>query len=75
MRTVFLATVLAAPAAGASWLAWRVLDSLLGRSLVPQLASLAGALAAGALVFLALARLAGMQELRLFRLLKSPEAG
>jgi putative peptidoglycan lipid II flippase len=52
-----------AVAAGVAFGAWLGLDELLGRSLLAQIAAVGGAVAAGAAVFLALARILRLREL------------
>jgi putative peptidoglycan lipid II flippase len=57
--------------AGASYGVWRLLDEALGRGVLGEIASLGGGLAAGALVYLAAARLLRIAELeQITRLLR-----
>jgi putative peptidoglycan lipid II flippase len=63
--------VAAALAAGASYGAWRLLDSVLGTGLVAQLLTLGAGLAAAGLVYVALARALGLRELEALLLLRA----
>jgi putative peptidoglycan lipid II flippase len=64
-------TIAAAALAGISWLVWDGLDAALGRGLAGQIVSLGGGLAAGGLVYLAVARLLRIAELdQIARLLR-----
>jgi putative peptidoglycan lipid II flippase len=64
-------TIASAALAGASYGVWRLLDQALGRNLIDQIVSLGAALGAGALVYLALARLLQIAELeQIVRLLR-----
>ena len=74
IRTVTTTLLFATAAAAAAYASWYGMDALLGRGLAAQVASLAVALAAATVVFLALARAAGMRELDLFRNLRSTAA-
>ncbi|HSS41005.1 MAG TPA: murein biosynthesis integral membrane protein MurJ [Solirubrobacterales bacterium] len=56
-------TVAAAALAGVGWVVWDVLDQVLGRGLVGQIVSLGTALAAGGLVYVAVAKLLRVAEL------------
>jgi putative peptidoglycan lipid II flippase len=56
-------TVAAAGLAAISWIVWDVLDDLLGRGLLGQIASLSIALAAGLAVYLSVAKLLRLAEL------------
>jgi putative peptidoglycan lipid II flippase len=56
-------TVAAAALAGVGWVVWDVLDQILGRGLVGQIVSLGTALAAGGLVYVAVAKLLRVAEL------------
>ncbi|MFN8217471.1 MAG: murein biosynthesis integral membrane protein MurJ [Solirubrobacterales bacterium] len=56
-------TLAAAALAGVSWLVWDVLDQALGRGLGGQIASLGAGLAAGGVVYVAVARLLRIAEL------------
>ncbi len=63
--------VAAAALAGVSYLVWDVLDGALGRDLIGQIASLGAGLAAGGLVYVAVARLLRVAELdQILRLLR-----
>jgi len=63
--------VAAAVAAGASYGAWRALDSVLGTGLAAQLLTLGAGLAAAGLVYVALARALGLRELEALLLLRA----
>jgi putative peptidoglycan lipid II flippase len=64
-------TIAAAALAGVGWVVWDVLDQILGRGLLGQIASLGTGLAAGGLVYLALAKLLQIAELeQMTRLLR-----
>jgi len=63
--------VAAAVAAGASYGAWRALDSVLGTGLAAQLLTLGAGLAAASLVYVALARALGLRELEALLLLRA----
>ena len=63
--------VAAALAAGASYGAWRGLDSVLGTGLLAQLLALGAGLAAAGLVYVALARALGLRELEALLLLRA----
>ena len=63
--------VAAALAAGASYGAWRGLDSVLGTGLFAQLLALGAGLAAAGLVYVALARALGLRELEALLLLRA----
>jgi putative peptidoglycan lipid II flippase len=64
-------TVASAALAGVGWLVWDVLDQALGRDLIAQIVSLGIGLAAGALVYLAIAKLLRVAELeQIMRLLR-----
>jgi putative peptidoglycan lipid II flippase len=56
-------TVAAAALAGVGWVVWDVLDQILGRGLGGQIVSLGTALAAGGLVYVAVAKLLRVAEL------------
>jgi putative peptidoglycan lipid II flippase len=56
-------TLAAAALAGVGWVVWDVLDQILGRGLVGQIVSLGTALAAGGLVYVAVAKLLRVAEL------------
>jgi putative peptidoglycan lipid II flippase len=56
-------TVAAAALAGVGWVVWDVLDQILGRGLGGQIVSLGTALAAGGLVYVAVAKLLQVAEL------------
>jgi putative peptidoglycan lipid II flippase len=56
-------TIAAAALAGVSWVVWDVLDQALGRGLVGQIVSLGMGLAAGGLVYVAVAKLLRVAEL------------
>lgn len=56
-------TIAAAALAGVGWLVWDVLDEILGRGLVGQIVSLGAGLAAGGLVYVAVAKLLRVAEL------------
>jgi putative peptidoglycan lipid II flippase len=56
-------TLASAALAGAGWLVWDVLDQALGRDLTSQIISLGAGLGAGAIVYLAAARLLRIAEL------------
>jgi putative peptidoglycan lipid II flippase len=56
-------TIAAAALAGVSWMVWDVLDQALGRGLLGQIVSLGAALAAGGLVYVAVAKLLQVAEL------------
>lgn len=56
-------TIAAAALAGVGWVVWDVLDQILGRGLVGQIVSLGTALAAGGLVYVAVAKLLRVAEL------------
>jgi putative peptidoglycan lipid II flippase len=56
-------TIAAAALAGVSWMVWDVLDQVLGRGLLAQIASLGTGLAAGGIVYVAVARLLQVAEL------------
>jgi putative peptidoglycan lipid II flippase len=56
-------TVAAAALAAISWIVWDVLDELLGRGLLGQIASLGVGLAAGMVVYLSVAKLLRVAEL------------
>jgi putative peptidoglycan lipid II flippase len=64
-------TIASAGLAGVSWVVWDVLDAALGRGLVDQIVSLGASLAAGGLVYVALAKLLRVAELeQITRLLR-----
>jgi putative peptidoglycan lipid II flippase len=64
-------TIAAAALAGVGWLVWDVLDELLGRGLLGQIASLGLGLGAGGLVYVAVAKLLRVEELeQMTRLLR-----
>jgi len=64
-------TVASAALAGVSWLVWDLLDQALGRDLVGQIVSLGAGLAAGGLVYVAVAKLLRVAELeQITRLLR-----
>ena len=63
--------VAAALAAGASYGAWRGLDSVLGTGLLAQLLALGAGLAAAGLVYVALGRALGLRELEALLLLRA----
>ena len=63
--------VAAALAAGASYGAWRGLDSVLGTGLLAQLLALGAGFAAAGLVYVALARALGLRELEALLLLRA----
>jgi putative peptidoglycan lipid II flippase len=64
-------TIAAAALAGVGWVVWDVLDQAFGRGLVGQIVSLGTGLAAGGLVYLALAKLLRIAELeQMTRLLR-----
>jgi putative peptidoglycan lipid II flippase len=64
-------TLASAALAGVGWLVWDVLDQALGRDLTSQIVSLGGGLVAGAIVYLAAARLLRIAELeQILRLLR-----
>jgi putative peptidoglycan lipid II flippase len=56
-------TIAAAALAGVGWVVWDVLDQILGRGLVGQIVSLGTGLAAGGLVYVAVAKLLRVAEL------------
>jgi putative peptidoglycan lipid II flippase len=56
-------TIAAAALAAVSWMVWDVLDELLGRDLIGQIASLGLALGAGGVVYVAIAKLLQVAEL------------
>lgn len=56
-------TIAAAALAGVGWVVWDVLDQALGRGLVGQIVSLGAGLAAGGLVYVAVAKLLRVAEL------------
>jgi putative peptidoglycan lipid II flippase len=56
-------TIAAAALAGVSWMVWDVLDQALGRGLLGQIVSLGTALAAGGIVYVAVAKLLQVAEL------------
>ena len=56
-------TVAAAALGAVSWVTWKLLDDALGRDTAAQIASLGSGLAAGALAYLAVARLLRIAEL------------
>ena len=57
-------TIAAAALAGVGWLVWDVLDEALGRGLLGQIVSLGVGLGAGGLVYVAVAKLLGIEELK-----------
>jgi putative peptidoglycan lipid II flippase len=64
-------TIASAALAGVSWLVWDLLDEALGRGLVGQIVSLGAGLAAGGLVYVAVAKLLRVAELeQITRLLR-----
>jgi putative peptidoglycan lipid II flippase len=64
-------TVASAAFAGVSWLVWDLLDQALGRGLLGQILSLGAGLAAGGLVYVAVAKLLRVAELeQITRLLR-----
>jgi putative peptidoglycan lipid II flippase len=64
-------TVAAAALAGVGWLVWDLLDELLGRGLLGQIVSLGVGLGAGGFVYVAVAKLLGVEELeQMTRLLR-----
>lgn len=64
-------TVASAALAGVSWVVWDLLDQALGRGLVGQIVSLGTGLAAGGLVYVAVAKLLRVAELeQITRLLR-----
>ena len=68
--TALRIAIASAALAGVSWLVWDLLDALLGRGLVAQIASLGGGLALGGAVYLAAAKLLRIAELeQILRLL------
>jgi len=56
-------TIASAALAGVGWVVWDVLDEILGRGLVGQIVSLGTGLAAGGLVYVAVAKLLQVAEL------------
>ena len=56
-------TIAAAALAGVSWMVWDVLDQALGRGLLGQIVSLSAGLAAGGVVYVAVAKLLRVAEL------------
>ncbi|TMK58858.1 MAG: murein biosynthesis integral membrane protein MurJ [Actinobacteria bacterium] len=56
-------SIAAAGLAAISWIVWDVLDELLGRGLLGQIASMSGGLAAGLAVYLSVAKLLRVAEL------------
>ena len=56
-------TIAAAALAGVGWMVWDVLDQALGRGLLGQIVSLSTALAAGGIVYVAVAKLLQVAEL------------
>jgi putative peptidoglycan lipid II flippase len=56
-------TIAAAALAGVGWVVWDVLDEILGRGLVGQIVSLGTGLAAGGIVYVAVAKLLRVAEL------------
>ncbi len=67
LRSGITVIIASAIAAAAAYLSWRGLDTSLGRGLLAQIISMAGALAAGFVVFLTLAWLTHMPELQQLR--------
>jgi putative peptidoglycan lipid II flippase len=64
-------TIASAALAGVGWLVWDLLDEALGRGLVGQIVSLGAGLAAGGLVYVAVAKLLRVAELeQITRLLR-----
>ncbi|HEX3042355.1 MAG TPA: murein biosynthesis integral membrane protein MurJ [Solirubrobacterales bacterium] len=61
--TALRITAAAAALAGVGWVVWDVLDQILGRGLVGQIVSLGTGLAAGGLVYVAVAKLLRVAEL------------
>jgi putative peptidoglycan lipid II flippase len=71
ISTTVRITIAAAALAGVGWLVWDVLDQTLGRGLGGQIVSLGTGLAAGGLVYVAVARLLRVEELeQMTRLLR-----
>ncbi|HEX6666753.1 MAG TPA: murein biosynthesis integral membrane protein MurJ [Solirubrobacterales bacterium] len=71
LSTTVRITVASAALAGVGWVVWDLLDSALGRGLAGQIVSLGAGLAAGGLVYLALARVLRIAELeQITRLLR-----
>jgi putative peptidoglycan lipid II flippase len=71
LRVVARVALAAGLAAGAAFLAWYGLDSVLGESLLSQIASLGAGFAGGGLVYLGSARLLGLRELEALLLLRA----
>jgi putative peptidoglycan lipid II flippase len=64
-------TIASAALAGVSWIVWDLLDAALGRGLGGQIISLGGGLAAGGVVYVAVAKLLRVAELeQIMRLLR-----
>ncbi|HEX6457161.1 MAG TPA: murein biosynthesis integral membrane protein MurJ [Solirubrobacterales bacterium] len=57
-------TIAAAALAGAGWLVWDLLDQALGRGLIGQVVSLGMGLTVGGLIYVAVARLLQVEELK-----------
>jgi putative peptidoglycan lipid II flippase len=71
LSTATKITIASAALAGVGWLVWDLLDSALGRGLLGQIVSLGGGLAAGGIVYLALAKALRIAELeQMTRLLR-----
>src|SRR5688572_9709358 len=71
LAVVTRVAVAAAAAAGVAFAVWYGLDELLGRGLLAQIVSLGAAFAAGAVVYVGLARALGLRELEALLLLRS----
>ena len=75
LRSGVLVSVMSILSGAAAWFAWHGLDALLGRDLISQIISLTGAALLAAAVFLGLALIIRMPELKLVRMIrKRPDA-
>jgi putative peptidoglycan lipid II flippase len=71
LSTATRITIAAAALAGVGWLVWDILDQALGRGLVGQVVSLGAGLAAGGLIYVAVAKVLRVEELeQITRLLR-----
>ncbi len=71
LSTTVRITIASAALAGVSWVVWHVLDVALGSALADQIISLGAGLAAGAIAYLAVAKLLRIPELeQIIRLLR-----
>jgi putative peptidoglycan lipid II flippase len=75
LRSGILVSVISVLSGAAAWFAWHSLDDLLGRGLLSQIISIAGAALLSVAVFLGLAFIIRMPELKIVRMIrKRPDA-